>query len=324
MLTGVTLSSHEGFASDEAGQIFGEALEICRRAGRPAGFFPALHGLYRYNVVRGHLRVATEISGEMLAIGRRQRDAALLVEGHRAAGFCRFLKPARVKASFHFQRTMRHYDPEAHREHRVLYGTDPSVVASSMEALVAQLGGEPERANRLAERVIGEAEAIEHPYSLCWALAVSAVVFQVGGAPDRVRSAADRLAGIARRHEFGLWEANAAIFLGWFAAVHGGDPSAIAAMQNGIAEWRRAGSAIYVPYFMYLLAEGHRQWGDLDESERVLSAALDRAVANDEMWWVPQIERLRREVGHSAASPGAGRDTHRRRRRCPRNPEARP
>ena len=302
---GVTLSAREGFASEEAGRVFGEALAICRGAGRIVGLFPAMHGLYRYNSVRGNLSVASDISAEMLSIGRRQRDKALQVEAQRAAGMCRFLKGSPAKASCHFKQVILHYERDAHRDHRVLYGTDPYVIAVSMEALIAQLAGERDHAREQITRAIRDAEEIEHPYSLCWALALASVVYHLGGEAERLQDNALRQSEIARQHEFGLWQANSAIFLGWFAAVYAADESAIAVMQDGIARWRQSGSYVYLPYFMSLLAEGHWRWGAADECESVLADALAIATANEEMWWVPRLQQMRRDLGPNNASPKA-------------------
>jgi class 3 adenylate cyclase/tetratricopeptide (TPR) repeat protein len=303
---GVTLSAYEGFASHEAGRVFAEALAICRRAGRVVEMFPVLHGLYRFNSVRGELEIATEISGELIAIARREGDVALLVEAHRAAGICRFHEGKLARAARHFRRTVSFYSRDAHRDHRVRYGTDPLVVATSMQAVIAQLGGKPGEAIGLAQAAIRHAEEIDHPYSLCWALALGNVVYHVGGEAARLRAGAARQAEVSVRYGFGLWHANSVIWLGWFGAVHAGDRSAIAMIEDGVARWRRTGSAAYLPYFMSLLAEAQWSWGDAAEARRSIEHGLDLATTQGELWWVPHLQQMQANLGATGVRPELG------------------
>ena len=303
---GVVLSARQGFASAETGAAFARARELCRSLGRAVGLFPVLHGLYRFYFVRVKLRTASDLSREMLSIAREQVDPALLLEAHRAAGNCRFLTGQFSKANRHFRRTLVLYRADAHHGHRFEYGTDPFVVAASMSGLGAYLSGEPERALDLMSQAVGAAEELDHPYTVCWALALACVLHQISGDLDRVAEYSQRQLASARRHGFALWELAPLIMLGWCAAARQGGGAGIAQMRSAIDAWRGSGAEAYLPYHLSLLASAYLRAGAPAQAQEALGEALRTADANGELWWKSELLRLR---GHCALAsttfPGA-------------------
>ncbi len=303
---GVVLSARKGFAAEETGAAFARARELCRSLGRAVELFPVLHGLYRFYFVRGKLHTASDLSREMLSIAREQVDPALLLEAHRAAGNCRFLAGQYIKANRHFGRTLALYQPDLHNAHRFDYGTDALVVAAGVGGLSAYLSGDPEQGLDLMARAVEMAEELEHPYSICWALALACVLHQIAGDIARVDEYSQRQLASARHHGFALWELAPLILLGWCASVRQGGGAGIAQMRKAIEAWRTSGSECYLPYHLSLLASAYLRDGEPARAQLVLEEALRTADGNGELWWKSELLRLR---GHctlaSAAIPGA-------------------
>ena len=290
---GVVLSAQHGFAAEEAGAAFARARELCKQLGRVVGLFPVLHGLYRFYFVRVQLATAGSLAREMLTIAREHADPALLLEAHRAAGNCRFLGGQFTKATRHFDRTMALYSADQHRSHRFDYGTDPFVVAASMGALSAFMAGRREVAFELMVAAVQAADALDHPYSLCWALALASVICQIDGDFDRVVAYAERQLAAARQHGFTFWEQAPLSLLGWCAAVRDGDAAGITRMRDGIDAWRRLGAVAYLPYHLSLLADAYLRNGAPELAEPALDEALRTAESNGELWWLAELNRLR-------------------------------
>ncbi len=303
---GVVLSARQGFASEETGATFARARELCKSLGRAVELFPVLHGLYRFYFVRVKLHAAGDLSREMLSIARGQVDPALLLEAHRAAGNCRFLAGEFTKASRHFCRALALYRPALHHSHRFAYGTDPFVVAASMGGLTAFLGGEPEQGLDLMARAVEAAEELDHPYSVCWALALACVLHQIVGDIAQVAEYSQRQLASARLHGFAFWELGPHIMLGWCASVQHGGGAGIAQMQEAIEAWRTSGAEAYLPYHLSLLASAHLRGGEPARAQAVLEDALRTAEGNGELWWKSELLRLRGQCAlASRAVPSA-------------------
>src|SRR5262249_18939181 len=151
---GVVLTAAQGYSAPEVGAVFAQARQLCTGLGRSASLFPVLHGLYRFYYVRSEITTAVALSEEMLASARESDDADLLMEAHRAVGNCRFMLGDFAEAMTHLELSSSLYIPRLSAAHRLTYGIDPLVGATTQQAVVAALLGDIERAGALSEDAI--------------------------------------------------------------------------------------------------------------------------------------------------------------------------
>ena len=84
---------------------------------------------------------------------------------------------------------------------------------------------------------------------------------------------------------------------GWVLAERGNLAEGLAAMRQGLAEFREAGGAsVTVPYHLGLLAETSLRAGDRHEAREMLAEALRVAEQNNEHWWDAELWRLKGEL----------------------------
>ena len=175
-----------------------------------------------------------------------------------------------------------------------------------MGGLSAYLSGDAEQGFDLMARALEMAEELEHPYSICWALALACVLHQISGDIARVDEYSQRQLASARQHGFALWELAPLILLGWCASATQGGGAGIEQMRQTIEAWRTSGSECFLPYHLSLLASAYLREGDPARAQSVLGEALRTADGNGELWWKSELLRLR---GHCAlaadAAPGA-------------------
>ncbi len=310
---GVVLSARLGFAAEETGAAYAQAREICRGLGREVGLFPVLHGLYRFYFNRAKLGTASELSCEMLGVARYVGDPALLLEGHRAAGNCRFLGGHFTKANRHFDRTMALYRAEQHHVHRFEYGADPFIVAATMGGIAAYLRGEAEQGLALMDQALGAAEELDHPYTVCWALSLGCVLYQIDGDRARVAEYSRRQLGLAQRHGFPIWDTSARILLGWSDALEPGGKAAVIPMRASIDLWGRSGAAAYLPYHLSLLTQAYLYHDEPAAAADAVADALRAATDQGELWWESELLRLSghcvlRQTGDQARAESWFRD----------------
>jgi predicted ATPase len=299
---GVIQSAQFGFASDEAGDAFARARALSRGAGRVAGLFPVLHGLYRFYLVRVELETAKNLSREMLKIARAESDPALLLEAHRAAGNCRFLAGDFGKAEGHFERTLSLYQPGTHHAHRFAYGTDPFVVAASMLGLTCFITGSRQRALRHMQQALDASEELNHPNSVCWALSLASLLAVSAGDFPGASGYSERLLGLAKRSGFGFWELPPNIMLGWETARHDPQGPGIGRMRAAIDGWRRTGAIAYLPFFLSFLADAYLRAGRIVDAEATIRETQDLVERSRELWWRAEMYRLE---GRCALAKGA-------------------
>lgn len=291
---GVVQSSIEGYATPKVGGLFQQARELSRGLGFSTGLFPALHGLYRFYYVRADMVEASEIAEELLSIAESNPDPSFLLEAHRAVANCAFQRGNLAQAARHFEVAMSYYDRSQHASHRFTFGVDPFVAICSMASINFFLLGRPEEALRFNERSSFESEMLNHPSTRCMSLNYSLVLLQLTGRDDEVLTEAEKLIEISNEQRFTLWHTGGTIMKGWWLHATGKDAAlGIKMMEEGTAIWERLGAFAFLAYFTSLLIEAHLKAGDYANALRIAKKTIQIAEQKGEMWWVPELLRLR-------------------------------
>jgi predicted ATPase len=101
---------------------------------------------------------------------------------------------------------------------------------------------------------------------------------------------------LASEHGFALWAARGRILQGWAAARRGEAARAIARIRDGLAAAEAAGTRLFTPLFLALLAEALALAGKIEEGLAALDDALAKAAVSGETSWSAEIHRLRGEL----------------------------
>ncbi|MCZ2404991.1 hypothetical protein IV498_17945 [Paenarthrobacter sp. Z7-10] len=72
-----------------------------------------------------------------------------------------------------------------------------------------------------------------------------------------------------------------------------GGPPGVHAMRTGIAQLRSSGSFARMPYWLSLLADRLIHDGQDESARAVLGAAEAAACQRNDLWWLPQVLRMR-------------------------------
>ena len=221
----------------------------------------------------------------------------LLVEASRALGNTMFLLGDSAGARPYLEKSLTLYDPQRHRSHVLVYGTDPGVASRSVSAMVLWNLGYPDQAR--------ERSANRYRWRGAWTSVHAGLGPELcgGGLPaparaGRVRGAEER-ASRSRR----------------ITATHSGrpprpssaavawprDPSASRTASARwstalLAAWQATGAEAFRPYYLSLLADGLRRSGDVDRGLTVLDEAQAVVEQHSERWWQPDLLRIRGEL----------------------------
>jgi DNA-binding SARP family transcriptional activator len=171
-------------------------------------------------------------------------------------------------------------------------GTRADVHATAWGAHAHWLLGDDEAATRTSQLAVDRARAIDDPYNVAIALAYSAVTHQMRHDLPRLRDVLTELRDLCKRYEFAYYREWALILDGWSAASgRGGEGTRLA--ELGIGNLKAQGAFARRPYWLSLLADLQAREGRPAAARATLDAALTAGRVYDDLWWLPEVMRMR-------------------------------
>jgi DNA-binding SARP family transcriptional activator/tetratricopeptide (TPR) repeat protein len=168
-------------------------------------------------------------------------------------------------------------------------GTRADVHSTAWAAYAHWLLGHDDESLSACREAIRIARSIDDPYCLAVALAYGGITHQLRQDVPALREVAGELRELCARYEFAYYGEWALILDGW-SRPHG---SGIGLAQQGISNLRAQGSFARMPYWLSLLADLLARDARPDAARATLDAALVAARANDDLWWLPEVMRMR-------------------------------
>jgi DNA-binding SARP family transcriptional activator/tetratricopeptide (TPR) repeat protein len=168
-------------------------------------------------------------------------------------------------------------------------GTRPDVHATAWAAHAHWLTGSGDDALAASEQAISLSRAIGHPYSLAVSIAYGAITHQLRNDTAGLITAAGELTQMCAQYDFAYYREWALILDGWSRR----DETGIRLAQEGIANLRSAGSLARMPYWLSLLADLYACCGRPGEARAILDAAIAAGHSRDDVWWLPEVMRMR-------------------------------
>ena len=133
------------------------------------------------------------------------------------------------------------------------------------------------------------ARAVDEPYSLAVALAYGCITYQMRHDLPELREAVIELRELCDRYDFAYYREWGLILDGWSAA----DQSGTGLAQRGIDNLKSQGSFARMPYWLSLLADLSARDSRPGTARATLDAALAGGHARDDVWWLPEVMRMR-------------------------------
>ena len=140
-----------------------------------------------------------------------------------------------------------------------------------------------------AESAVTLARAIDHPYSLAVALAYGSITYQMSRDLPRLRATVGELGQLCGRYGFAYYREWALILDGW---SRGGEQG-IDLARRGLSNLESEGALARMPYWLSLLADLSARNDQHSSAQAILDAALAAAQERDDVWWLPEVMRMR-------------------------------
>jgi predicted ATPase len=243
-----------------------------------------------------------QLAEQFLSLAEQQDAIAPRLIAHRIMGIGEI-----ATARAHLDRAIALYDPTAHRALAARFSVDARVSILCYRSWALWLLGHSQAALADVERAVEAARHTGQAATLMYALAHCS--WPCASTGDDV--AADGLAreAIALAEQTGglQWRGLGRSLLGCVLTLRGGAAEAIDAITSGLADFRAAGSTLWLPLILSNLAGAHADLGQFDEAWRWIGEAMARAESTKEKWAEAEIQRVAGEIALRSPLPDAAR-----------------
>jgi len=249
-----------------------------------------------YHSVRAEHRRAIELAERFYALAQRLENPLHMMLGHlELVVACIFLGEFKRGLS-HTEQLLALYDPQAHSAVRFQYGQDPKVAALVFGLYCLWYLGYPDRALQASQEAVALAEELEHPLSICLALAFEARLHRWRREVQGVEALIPQQRRVAVDYTMPLSEAGALMDQAWVTSQQGDPESGIAMCTEALGFWDATAMGNHLTEFYGVLAEMHGMAGRPEQGLQMIAKAMAFMDRSKERYHEAELYRLRGEL----------------------------
>src|SRR5262249_8720996 len=156
--------------------------------------------------------------------------------------------------------------------------------------------GFPDRALQLNGEMSQLARALNHPFSLEYALHHTGWLYQHCRLGVQAHAAGDEQVRVATEQGFTFWHASGTLYAASGLLLQGQTERGLRLLQEGLDAYRDTGAELGIPYYLSILAEGCTRTSRFVEAHAALREALTFVEKNDERFQEAELHRLEGEL----------------------------
>ena len=296
VMLAAALTATSGYAAPEVHGAYARIHSLCERVEDTRELYSALPILVRFNLIRGELRIARELTQQLLTIAEAAKDPALLLSAHGASGVVAFYAGEFVPALAHFERGIELYDPQLaspERSRALLSWQDPGVSCLAHSALTLWMIGYPSRAAARMDEALTLARSLDRPLSLAYAYHYAAALHQCRRDQDAMQTSVDAALELATTHGFKILIATGAAQRGRLLVERGDALQGLARMEQGVAALREIGADFLIPIFLAAMAEVHEKMRRTADGLARVDEAIAATDISGQHYWTAELHRLK-------------------------------
>ena len=277
------LTATYGYASAEVRQTFERTVDLAQEAGRRDSEVADLVALWTSRFVQGRTADAFKLANRALHLV--DRTSPLRGQVHVAVG-------GSALSLGKLEDGLRHLELAASLADSptwLITGVRPDIFGMIWAAQAHWLLGHDPEAQAACHQATRLARSIDHPFCLAVALAYGSITYQMRHDLPALKDAAGELRELCDQYGFAYYREWGLILAGWSQP---GEPG-IGLAQQGIANLAAENSLARMPYWLSLQADLFASSNRLDAARETLDSALAAAQEHDELWWLPEIMRMR-------------------------------
>jgi predicted ATPase len=290
-------------ADPEVKVALSKALRFAESLGNTTYLMRVLWKLAYYSLYIGKHSVSLELATRLRNIAQAVGDTAGKRDGDRTAAAALHYMGDHVQA----RRLLDPYiDDElilAEGPRLARFQLDHRVALHTTQAHILFVQGFADQAVQNAEIAVNEAIEVGHPLSLGSVLVLSAVPISLyrGDISEAERLLA-MLMDLVAKHGLVLWSAMTDCLHGALLILKG-EAAGVSSLRRATDSLRAVNFGARHPAFLGLLAQGLGAIGKLDEALLVIEAALRWSKQHQELWFFPELMRIKGELIGLDGSP---------------------
>jgi|GEM_PF-784089 len=294
-----------GYAASDARAAMERARVLAEQLGTAPQLSPALWGLHAYNLVRGEIRKALEISERSLAIASEHKGEMALMTAHTDMAITLRFVGKFDESIEHFEKAAAIYNPAKQLEYHATYHMDPGVFCLSEMTRTLWGAGHVDRALETLDQAVTLARRSPDPRTVAFALMMGSVLHQLMREPEITLKYGDEGIEIADEHQIIQERAWISTSHGWALAVIGRLDEGIAELETSLAMRKRMNADLDLPYALIQLAEAYSLRGDIVRARETLHDAIEVGNRNSDLWSQSEVYR---SLGDLALNVDSGAD----------------
>ena len=277
------LNARYGYSSPDLQQALERTIALAESLGRRDSRVVGLAALGAAQFVQG--RTADSYRTATRALDLADPESELGGQAHFTAGCSAFSLGMPAEGLRHLELAAK----LASGAVLLSIGTRPDVHGKAFSAHAHWLLGHENEALAACREAITLARAIDHPYSQAVALAYASITHQMRHDLPELRNMVDELRRLCDRYDFAYYREWALILDGWSrTGASGAD-----LVRRGIGNLKSEGAFARMPYWLSLLADLSGRDSRPGAARATLDAALAAGRVHHDVWWLPEVMRMR-------------------------------
>jgi DNA-binding SARP family transcriptional activator/tetratricopeptide (TPR) repeat protein len=277
------LNARHGYSSPELQEVLERSIALAISLGRKDSTVAGMVALWASQFVQG--RTADSYQTATRALAFVDPGSELSGPAHFAVGGSAVSLGMPAKGLHHLELAAR----LASGAPSLSVGTRPDVHSMAIAAHAHWLLGHDDDALTSCNDAIKLGRTIDHPYSLAVALAYGGITHQMRHDMAELTKTVGELRELCDRYGFAYYRDWGLVLDGWSRT----DEPGIDLARRGISNLKSEGAFARMPYWLSLLADLLARGGRGDAAQATLDAALAAGPSHDDVWWLPEVMRMR-------------------------------
>jgi tetratricopeptide (TPR) repeat protein len=294
---GRILLSTKGSADAEAGAVFEQLVERCRRLDNMDLFIRALWGHWFNKAHRRELTVAERAAQELLALSTRRASSAGKFVAHGMLGIIGLWRGHFEEAQMHLEQSL-----DLSRDSS-LAPLDLAIVSDRLAdhvgmqlALTLACRGHVARSKALAKSVMDNVLSLSYLPSQAIILAAKCRHDWFVRDDESLRGSIEALMTLSEEQGFPFYLALAQCHLGWLEAKDGHVERGLERLRQGLKNIESTDALIWQPYLRGMMADAEIWAGNCDRARQLLDDALEVSTLTEAGWFRAELYRRHGEI----------------------------
>jgi predicted ATPase/class 3 adenylate cyclase len=281
----------------EVEAAYASAVELFERGADVHQQYSVLRGLASLYLLRAQFDEVARLGQEILALGEREGDTAMLIDGHLLVATPMMSSDDLHGGLEHLDQAIALFPTERARSSTIRIGNDPRISCLTTSGFTLWFLGQPDRAIERMNTALSLAAGLDHPFSSAYALFHAGLLHLLMRDGQGALDLASALLELSDEHEFRIWTAAGGCLLGGGQVELGRFEEGLARLHDGLDRYRELRSPpIFWPFLQFLEAQASLRAGRPAAGLKAVNAAIEILSPGVGSSFLPEVYLLKGDL----------------------------